>query len=248
MQRSGVRHRGFTLVELLVTIGVIAVLISLLLPALRTAREQARRAQCLVNLRTLTTAWLAYANANRGLLCGADALMPDSQSFHQWVSVGDDPQCARDGVLWPYLNDARVYKCPDDEQDAFRSYSINSWLDGAGPPADGELTTARTLSRIRHPSETFVFVEEDLPSYGSFYVLWYGNPWDNSWISLPGVFHGNTCNVSFADGHAIAWRMRSSEHARDDGGASIQGPPPDPDLPQMQRWIGHEPYPPDVLP
>jgi prepilin-type processing-associated H-X9-DG protein len=139
------------------------------------------------------------------------------------------------------------YKCPDDEDDALRSYSINSWLDGAGPPAPGDLTTARTLSRVRHPSETFVFVEDEFPGYGSFAVLWYDYPWDSGWLSLPGAFHGNTCTVSFADGHAIQWRMNSTDHVRG-GSVSAQAPPPDPDLPQMQRWIGHGPYPPNVSP
>ena len=55
------RHRrGFTLVELLVVIGIIAVLISLLLPSLHQAREQAKRAQCLSNLKQAGNAMLVH--------------------------------------------------------------------------------------------------------------------------------------------------------------------------------------------
>ena len=66
------RHRasrGFTLVELLVVIGIIAVLISLLLPALNKAREQAKRTQCLANLHEIHQLLAMYAVANRDQVC-----------------------------------------------------------------------------------------------------------------------------------------------------------------------------------
>ena len=61
------RGKGFTLVELLVVIGIIALLISILLPSLNRAREQANRVKCMNNVKQIGSAMMLYANENKGL-------------------------------------------------------------------------------------------------------------------------------------------------------------------------------------
>jgi prepilin-type N-terminal cleavage/methylation domain-containing protein/prepilin-type processing-associated H-X9-DG protein len=66
MSKQSVRRKGFTLVELLVVIGIIALLISILLPSLNRARETANRVKCGSNMRQVGQAILLYANENKG--------------------------------------------------------------------------------------------------------------------------------------------------------------------------------------
>lgn len=72
------KQKGFTLMELLVVIAIIALLMSVLLPALSKAKEQAKRALCLNNLRQLTACWIMYADDNGDKLCNASAGFPRS--------------------------------------------------------------------------------------------------------------------------------------------------------------------------
>jgi prepilin-type N-terminal cleavage/methylation domain-containing protein/prepilin-type processing-associated H-X9-DG protein len=245
---SHVRRRrgaggGFTLVELLVAVGVIAVLASLLMPALARAREQARRAACLSNVRTLTTAWLAYAENHRGRICCAVPGPADRPGFHDWVASAAGEQSLRDGVLWPYVNSAGPYRCPNDDVNAAHTYLINSWLNGEGPPAPGEAAPARCLSRLRDACQTFVFLEH-LDRLGDNDRSFRVPPFPSEdWTDLPALgLHGRAGIVSFADGHAIVWNWLAPAEWHRTGPSPAPGI--DADLRQAQRWIGHGPYPP----
>ena len=197
--------------------------------------------------RTLTAAWLLYADNHRGRLCRALPGAVDRPGFHDWVAAGSDEQSLRDGVLWPYVNAAAVYRCPADEVNASHTYLVNSWLNGEGPPAPGEPAPAKSLSRLRAASETFVFLEH-LDPHGDNARSFRVSPFPNrAWTDLPADgLHGRVGPISFADGHAIVWKWVSSDHWHrvmpwEETG---EGPRIDADLEQAQRWIGHGPYPP----
>src|SRR5918993_6089601 len=86
------QRRGFTLTELLVVMGLIALLISLLMPALGQARAAARSTGCLSNLRQMGLAWTMYLSENRGHLpehITSTPLTPDIAWRGYWLGILD---------------------------------------------------------------------------------------------------------------------------------------------------------------
>ncbi len=102
--RIGFRRHGFTLVELLVVIGIIAILISVLVPTLAKAREQARSVQCLSNIRQIATAVMMFSAEHNGWMPGNGGFaihrFDPGQNFPGMVDA--DPQITQpaDWISW----------------------------------------------------------------------------------------------------------------------------------------------------
>ena len=168
---------GFTLVELLVVIGIIAVLIGILLPTLSRAREAANRTRCAANLQQLGVGFLQYATENRGYFPAAarnNFLWPED--WLHWTPGRDLRQSALARVFPRGRLTEQLLRCPADPVEAHVtigslggarypfSYTMNAFLECRLPNVDGLAMTyfrrAVKLTRVRASSEKALLVEE----------------------------------------------------------------------------------------
>jgi prepilin-type N-terminal cleavage/methylation domain-containing protein/prepilin-type processing-associated H-X9-DG protein len=148
--------RAFTLIELLVVIVVIAILASLLLPALAKAKEEGKRINCMSNLRQLQLCWHMYADDYAGVLPPNDDISTytgsNDESFNQtswcqgWPRTDTTTAGIQAGLLFPYDTSPAIYRCPSDVsqvEDAngnplptplyrTRSYNMSQSVNGLG--------------------------------------------------------------------------------------------------------------------
>jgi prepilin-type N-terminal cleavage/methylation domain-containing protein/prepilin-type processing-associated H-X9-DG protein len=146
------KRSGFTLVELLVVIGVIGILASMLMPALARAKAKANATKCLNNIRQVNLAANLYATDHD------DEYPRRLRRTETWVFK-----------LEPYYKDRGVLKCPSDNFTEWRSYIMNGFNDywqKALPEADYKRVMTYVYphgmkqSSIPLPSETVVFGEK----------------------------------------------------------------------------------------
>jgi prepilin-type N-terminal cleavage/methylation domain-containing protein/prepilin-type processing-associated H-X9-DG protein len=190
------QKNGFTLVELLVVIGIIAALIAMLLPALNKARQQAQQVACLSNLRQLGLATQCYLQDNK------NTYFPwsNNSGVSWWYHVA--PEISRQSTT---ASDVKLMHCP-----SWVGYDIPVW----GPSGVKGWTygynmefTYRRANRVRRTAIMFADAYWIFSSQ-RYAISWVGNPsiaWNtnNGGIFTGGVYsvHSGGSNLIFPDGH-----------------------------------------------
>jgi prepilin-type N-terminal cleavage/methylation domain-containing protein/prepilin-type processing-associated H-X9-DG protein len=154
-------RRAFTLVELLVVIGIIALLISILLPVLGRAKEAGRRVACLSNLRQLGMALAMYTEDNKGYYPHPGV----GQQPDDWI-YWDGGRNLDDGRLVKYMGkkfNAAIYRCPSDDwtnRSYQYSYSMNYFIAGYRSGTTINLP-AYKVTQVHAPSRKIILVDEN---------------------------------------------------------------------------------------
>jgi prepilin-type N-terminal cleavage/methylation domain-containing protein/prepilin-type processing-associated H-X9-DG protein len=221
---------GFTLVELLVVIAVIAILAAILLPVLNQAEQQAQSDYCLNNLRQLEMSCHTYVLDNNDYLppnqAGGFVSAPSSTNTPTIVTnVSWCPGIAQfdtnmadveQGLIYPYNNTPAIYHCPSDHStvvghpNLLRDRSFCMDISLSCPNAND---TFYRFTDIRSPSPAnlFVFIdtqEQDIwdATFGIFSPTSYFSEY---WLDLPADRHDQGASLSFADGHVEHWRWKA---------------------------------------
>lgn len=242
------------MIELLVVIAIIAILASMILPALSRAKIKAQQVNDLNNLKQMSIAWMMYASDNRERL-----VLNNTQDTNSWIdgAIGSEQDATGStnvnavklGKLYPYNPNVAIYQCPganlgtkvSNYQKLARNYSMEGrmgsteleYIYGTGMPY-------HTMASISRPSPAMaiVFIDESVNTIDDGVFATQAPP-SISFQNYPTARHLNAAVFSFADGHVEPkkWRGLAKEGSLTTPLANT------PTLLQDLRWIQQHVYP-----
>ena len=217
MKRSSVRH--FTLIELLIVIAIIAILAAMLLPALRSARETAKKAQCLANQKNIglyvhqyalnhnqsTSVLSSWQTWYKDLMISNNGFQANKESSNNYM----DPEMKKrlECLTGEGAAMSRIFKCPADTTKGTASYARNDpqkggtvrW-NGSTPETNPRVVDTR-LNKFRTPSDLILITDR----------------WDDSHIP------GQACNEGSGVRSAAENDTTNAFHIRRDTSVGVEG-------------------------
>lgn len=212
------RPRGFSLIELLVVVGLIALLIAILMVVLGRVRSQAGFVECQSNQHQLQVGLVGYSMEHGGKFISPRTSpigsLPSkllwARSYNEAGSIRlnqdgtESVKSLEDGALWDYVGDDAPYRSPLDPSGRLRSYSLNGFIsdmpDNNSNPEFSWAPIADRLSKIRNPANTLYVIPED---DGEPFNLhgWVIQVNSQEWIDYPvGWFDKGKTTVAYVDG------------------------------------------------
>ena len=177
-------RRGFTLIELLVVIAIIAILAAILFPVFAKAREKARQASCLSNVKQLTLGFIQYSQDYDEWFPQAGAAAGDVATWPNGASGANYWPCR----IFPYVKNVQVFNCPS------ASWAWNGAPTGATPTGMNASLCPCAVGTIVYPAQTLLIADTG----GTAAYCFLNSYRTDRWI-MPR--HNDGANIGFVDGH-----------------------------------------------